>query len=212
MLSALRQAVSDSPSGAPESDARSRLLVAASDAFASYGFDGASLRQIAQQAGVAFQLISYHFGSKETLWLAAVDHLLGVRVKAAKSTFSPVRDFEQQLREWLRIALRFSMREPQLRKIMCQELLARSQRYEQHLKPRMREATPFFNYFFEQPRRQGIVTRLSSPEMQLVLRGLLILTAVDPDYVTEQLGITSGEQEAVERLIDLVVKMFIDAR
>jgi AcrR family transcriptional regulator len=200
---------SQNDSGRPDAAARERLLQAAVDAFATHGFEGTSLRQIARQAGVAFQLIGYHFGSKEQLWLATVDHLFAVRVRAAKTTFNPVKDFEQQLREWLRIALHFAIQEPQLRRIMCQELLAQSPRYGQHLKSRMEEAAPYFEYFFEQARKQGIVARLSTQEMLLVLRGILLLVAVAPDDVTALVGGPIDGDQTVGKLTDLVVNLFI---
>ena len=61
------------PSAAADSDNRSRLLRAATDAFAEQGFEGTSLRTIADTAGVSFQRIAYYFGSKEELWIETVD-------------------------------------------------------------------------------------------------------------------------------------------
>ena len=54
---------------------QSRLFHAATDSFAEFGYEGASLRTIADDAGVSFQLITYYFGTKEELWVATVDYL-----------------------------------------------------------------------------------------------------------------------------------------
>jgi len=54
-------------------DSRERILVAALEAFASNGFDGATTREIAASAGVNLGLIQYYFGGKAKLWRAAVD-------------------------------------------------------------------------------------------------------------------------------------------
>ena len=51
-------------------DARDRLLEAARARFASDGFDRASLRAIAADAGVSPGLVIHHFGSKDGLWVA----------------------------------------------------------------------------------------------------------------------------------------------
>lgn len=51
------------------------LLKAAQTAFAIHGFEGASLRSISAAAGVDPALASHHFGSKEALWRAVVEHL-----------------------------------------------------------------------------------------------------------------------------------------
>jgi AcrR family transcriptional regulator len=41
-----------------------RILAAAEDLFAASGYEGTSIRQIAQKAGVPVALVSYHFGGK----------------------------------------------------------------------------------------------------------------------------------------------------
>lgn len=56
-------------------DARDRLLEAALSGFAELGFHGATVRDIAQRAGVSQGLITHHFGDKERLW-----NLVGERV------------------------------------------------------------------------------------------------------------------------------------
>ncbi len=52
------------------------LLLAAGELFAEYGLEGASIRAIAEKAGANIAAINYHFGSKESLFLAVVNHLM----------------------------------------------------------------------------------------------------------------------------------------
>lgn len=52
-----------------------RLLDVAIDQFGSLGFEGASTRAIARASGTAMSSITYHFGGKEGLYLAAADHI-----------------------------------------------------------------------------------------------------------------------------------------
>lgn len=47
--------------------ARARIREAAIDLFADHGIDGATIREIAQKAGVSSGLLRHHFGSKEGL-------------------------------------------------------------------------------------------------------------------------------------------------
>lgn len=52
-----------------------RLLDIAVEAFGRNGLDGASTREIAKAAGTAMSSITYHYGGKEGLYLAAADHV-----------------------------------------------------------------------------------------------------------------------------------------
>lgn len=47
------------------------------EAFAERGFEGASIREIAAACGVSHGLLSARFGSKQGLWMAAVEHGMG---------------------------------------------------------------------------------------------------------------------------------------
>ena len=58
-------------------DKREHILIAAEELFAEKGFDGASVRDIAQQAGVNLAMISYYFGSKEKLLESLVEFRAG---------------------------------------------------------------------------------------------------------------------------------------
>ncbi|MGN6820850.1 MAG: CerR family C-terminal domain-containing protein [Sphingomonas sp.] len=52
-----------------------RLLDIAIDAFGQHGLDGASTREIAAAAGTAMSSITYHYGGKEGLYLAAAEEV-----------------------------------------------------------------------------------------------------------------------------------------
>lgn len=51
------------------------LLQTAIEQFGRLGFEGASTREIARASGTAMSSITYHFGGKEGLYLAAADHI-----------------------------------------------------------------------------------------------------------------------------------------
>lgn len=52
-----------------------RLLMVAIDHFGRYGIDGASTRAIARDAETTMSAITYHFGGKDGLYLAAAEHI-----------------------------------------------------------------------------------------------------------------------------------------
>ncbi|WP_028660462.1 TetR/AcrR family transcriptional regulator [Nocardioides insulae] len=49
------------------------ILQGALEAFSEHGFHGASVRDVANRAGVTVPLLYYHYGSKEGLYVALVD-------------------------------------------------------------------------------------------------------------------------------------------
>jgi len=51
---------------------RESILAAAFEAFAQNGYEGASIGDIANAAGVNKSLVQYHFGAKEELWSACL--------------------------------------------------------------------------------------------------------------------------------------------
>lgn len=68
------------PRSAPvkaEDDSRTRIIAAARAAFSTMGFEGASTRRIALEAGIAQSVVLYHFGTKDALWRAVMDELFG---------------------------------------------------------------------------------------------------------------------------------------
>lgn len=81
------------PSAAPapeygdtEADNRRRICVAAMKCFAAHGSSGASLRMVADTAGVSVGLVQHHFGVKSAL-IAAVDkELVAILAQAAPQT------------------------------------------------------------------------------------------------------------------------------
>ncbi len=58
-------------------DTRRRLIETAIEAFGTYGYDGTSTRMLAEQADVTLPSIQYYFGSKEGLYRAAIEHIVG---------------------------------------------------------------------------------------------------------------------------------------
>src|SRR4051794_37247650 len=63
-------------------DARQRLLAAASKVFAKHGYRAASVDQVAAEAGFSKGAMYWHFGSKEDLLHALIDERVGDRTQA----------------------------------------------------------------------------------------------------------------------------------
>jgi AcrR family transcriptional regulator len=57
-------------------ETRARIIEAALRLFGTYGFDGASTRDIAREAGVNAPALQYYFDNKEGVYLACIDYFI----------------------------------------------------------------------------------------------------------------------------------------
>ncbi len=63
---------------AHKEDTRNTLLTTAIRLFGQYGYDGVTTRALARAAGANIAAIKYHFGSKDDLYVGAIDHIIGL--------------------------------------------------------------------------------------------------------------------------------------
>lgn len=191
---------------------RVKLLRAATDAFAESGYDGTSLRTIADNAGVAFQLISYYFGTKEDLWKATVDQLYERYIETGKGLgFTLSGNIFEQFHNHLRLLLTDMLQRPQLRKIWIQEHLAGSPRYTEIIKPKIETlhqslSLPYFNEVV----RLGIVKKYTPEEVAIVWSGIVQVNLVYSYYVELLIGYPCGSPQSIETQVDLAFKILTD--
>ena len=194
------------PATAADIDNRSRLLHAATDAFAEYGYEGASLRAIADNAGVSFQLIAYYFGSKEELWVATVNFLFERYLETGKGLgFTSSGNLAEQFHNHLRLLLTDMLQRPKLRKIWIQEYLADSARYHEVIRPKIKLLYDTLSLpYFREVVRLGIVERFTAEEIAVLWSSVVQNNVVYPYYIELALGAPAGSPQSVERQVDLV--------
>jgi AcrR family transcriptional regulator len=76
---------------------RQRVLDAAERLFAEYGFDGVSIRQIAQEAGVTLGVVGFHGGSKEALFTTLLERRVATLSEARSRGLARLRDRPEPL-------------------------------------------------------------------------------------------------------------------
>ena len=114
----------------PVEETRAAILQAALTLFSQRGFEGAALRDIAAAAQVEHSLVRYHFSDKDTLWRAALRHLIdhmnatmGESWKATRG--QPAVD---RLKRFIRDYVRYCARHPEHARIMVQEAVGENDR------------------------------------------------------------------------------------
>ncbi|GIO29148.1 MULTISPECIES: TetR/AcrR family transcriptional regulator [Paenibacillus] len=107
-------------------DVKTVILQAAKKLFALKGFEGTTVRQICDEAGVSLALVSYHFGGKENVFYALFEPLRHYFAKMHYDLADPVAD----LREFIEKFVDYRYEERYLICILQQELMMKSPRVE----------------------------------------------------------------------------------
>jgi AcrR family transcriptional regulator len=106
-------------------ETRASILDAAIAEFAERGFEGASIRAIADRLGLQHPLITYHYRSKDILWRAAAEHAFA-QIRAGWDTSAPENsDLPPlaRLREEYATLYRYTVAFPEFHRFMRQESL-----------------------------------------------------------------------------------------
>ena len=104
-------------------DSRLAILRAALTEFAEKGFDGASMRNIGDRAGLHYTLITYHFRNKDLLWRATAEHFFS-EINAMWDEEVPLDGAAEpidRIRREFRGLLRFEIEHPDFHHFMVRE-------------------------------------------------------------------------------------------
>ncbi len=114
------------------------ILQAALEEFAARGFDGATVRDIANRIGLSHGMIRYHYQTKEQLWFAAVEFLF--KRLAEETYLEPEKQARLRagdmdvFREWLRRYVRYCAMHPEHARILFQESVSPTPRLEKAIR------------------------------------------------------------------------------
>src|SRR6195256_6694655 len=111
-------------------ETRAAILNAAIAEFAERGFEGASIRAIADRLDLQHPLITYHYRSKDILWRAAAEHAFE-QIRAGWDTSAPENsDLPPlaRLREEYATLFRYTVAFPEFHRFMRQEAFTNNPR------------------------------------------------------------------------------------
>ncbi|HZC94694.1 MAG TPA: TetR family transcriptional regulator [Bradyrhizobium sp.] len=111
-------------------ETRVSILNAAIAEFAERGFEGASIRAIADRLGLQHPLITYHYRSKDILWRAAAEHAFA-QIRAGWDSSAPENsDLPPlaRLRAEYATLFRYTVAFPEFHRFMRQESLSNNPR------------------------------------------------------------------------------------
>lgn len=87
-------------------DTRLRLIEAASDIFIEQGFKAAKIRNIVERAKTNLAAVNYHFGGKEGLYAAVIQHNAALAIEDMSPVVNEAGTPEAQLQSYIRTFLK----------------------------------------------------------------------------------------------------------
>jgi TetR/AcrR family transcriptional regulator len=110
-----------------------QILAAAEGVFAQYGYEGASMAQLATAAGLPKANLHYYFGTKERLYRAVLEGILAMWLEDAAAWITPDRHPADGLAGYVRAKMAHTRARPQASRIFAGELLRGAQRIMHYL-------------------------------------------------------------------------------
>ena len=161
---------------------REKLLVAATELFARYGYDMVSTGSVALAAGMTQSMVNYHFKTKLNLWHAVVDRLMHER---AAYFWIDERDLQDlpplpRLKVLTRRFILASAHDSYVSRIAVHEAMQRSSRLEWLMKRYVGQTYRAFDRVIEESISLGQIKALPVADVTT-----LILTAGSMPFVAD---------------------------
>jgi AcrR family transcriptional regulator len=193
---------------------RQRIIQSAQTLFGARGFDGVSLRDIAEHSGVTHGLIRHHFGSKEDIWRAVVDttfrEYLATATKIVEGQVAGTTSALQAVRDVSRTAIVLSARYPEVMRLLLHAGVENGERLDYF----MEQLTPLralMDPLITAVKREGGLPQFSHESflLSLVMWGAMPFAMAA--FSSELCNLDMLAEEEVERHADRVIATLVAA-
>ena len=119
-------------------DSTRKIIIAAEQVFARKGFEGATTREIADQAGLPKANVHYYFPTKEDLYVQVLKDILAEWISDAE-IFDSSDDPETAFRAYIARKIQHSFTRPHGSKVWAMEVIGGGKVFDVHLKSSLLE-------------------------------------------------------------------------
>ncbi|CAK7048408.1 MAG: HTH-type transcriptional regulator BetI [Kerstersia gyiorum] len=182
-------------------DARDRIVAAALTVFAKHGFDGATTREIAAEAGVSAALIHHHFKDKESLWNLVGQRISDEFIEALQAALAhPQQDTGASMRQMLAAYMRYWRAHPQSLRFQLWRVLGAPR---QERKSRSQQLNQLFVPVVQAAQAAGVLRDDVPPGLLLVTMGGLVQYFLHSDVeASDALAVTGAAMPSDPELLD----------
>ncbi len=188
-----------------QEDGRSRILASAVEVFSTSGFEGASLREIANRAGVMHQLVVYHFKTKDALWRAVIEAIVGDTVERVAVLRTRVEGDSpaQALRTVVREFVLFAAEHPEFHRIATFEGRSDNERIRWLIETYVRPYFDFSTSLIRAAQAVGAARPGDPGQLHYALIGLVTMSFVFAHEYRTLTGLEPFEAAEIEKVVHL---------
>lgn len=196
------------------SDTRAALLEACGPIFAEKGLEGATVKDIADAAGVNIALISYHFGGKEGLYRTLLEAMGNERLAAAERMLAPAstpEEFRLRLKLFAEEFLHCHRCSPHISRIIHRDFDGRHPIALDVFKGIFLNMFTKVRAFFATAKEAGILRADFDPDASTPMIFGAIVHSLRMDFLRQELlGTGLSDPAFAAHFIDQLVKNFCD--
>jgi TetR/AcrR family transcriptional regulator len=177
-------------------DNAEQIRAAATQLFASVGYEGASLQAIAERVGVTKQTLLYHYPSKDALRRAVLDHVFAHFRERLPKMLDAVTSGHDRFEALTRELVHFFEADPDRARLLLRELLDKPDDMRRVLAENLRPWILLVAQYVRQGVTSGIIHADVDPEAYVLHVIVLVLANVAVRPITH--GVISPEATSDE--------------
>lgn len=180
---------------------RARILAAAEAEFAERGYRGATTAAVARRAGLPKANVHYYFGTKQALYRAVIDDILGLWL-ASLDEITEDRDPAEALSDYIRAKVMYSRDRPLASRVFANELIRGAPNIEGFLSGELRRFVERKAAVFDVWVRQGRMDPIDPVHL------LSIIWAATQQYADfgVQIGAILGRRELADEDFETAIE------
>lgn len=190
------------------------LLAAAKKVFARKGFDGATVKDIAEIAGVNVSLVSYHFDGKEKLFHTCIEQFAQSRLATAEKFLKGPESLEDMR---VRLALmteeffEYNLREPDINEIMNRDCGANNPLTDGIYRTVFMKVFAVITDFFKTAQTRNLLSSDVVVEDRAILFLGGLIHVIRTEKIREKLlGISLKDSDFRDRVVKSAVRMAME--
>ena len=185
-------------------DKKKHILITAEKLFAVKGYEAATVRDIADEAGVNLAMISYYFGSKEKMMESLfqermISTKLRVEQLLSDNTINPFEKVEILLDEYIKKVLE---NQSFYKILLCEQIMKKSPEIIKLLKQLKLGYAAMFSEIIKEGQKKKLFKKNIDVVLALTtMTGTVTQIMISKDYYTEFNNIQSANEEELKTLL-----------